>query len=355
MLLFWHTVGNRFLTLLSNMCTNLNLTDMETCYKVFKADILRRIPLRSNRFGLEPELAAKVAHLRCRIFEIPIAYHGRAYAEGKKIGWKDALTAIWTILRFAFSDEVYAQDQHGSQILARLARAPRFNSWMADTIRPFCGNRILEIGSGTGNLTRHLVPRERYVATDVNPLYLSALENLTADRPYLSAHYTDVTQPASYPNVEGGFDTVVCLNVIEHVDDDRRSLENIRSVLSADGRAIVLVPSGPWNLGSLDEVLGHVRRYTEESLRRLAAEAGFEVAALIPFNRVSSLPWFLSGRILRRRSFSLLQIKAVNWLTPLLRRIDRLLPLPPLSLIAVLAPRQTASATAVARADHHQV
>lgn len=176
------------------------------------------------------------------------------------------------------------------------------------------------------------------------PTYLSTLENLTADRPYLSAQYTDVTELASFPRLEGGFDTVVCLNVIEHVDDDRQALENIRAVLAEDGRAIVLVPSGPWNFGSLDRVLGHKRRYTVESLQRLAAGAGFEVKALLSFNRVSSLPWFLNGRILRRRHFGLFQIKMVDWLTPLFRLLDRVLPLPPLSLIAVLEPRKGSAA-----------
>ncbi|HET6923102.1 MAG TPA: glycosyltransferase, partial [Anaeromyxobacteraceae bacterium] len=344
-LLFRHEIGNKALTFLTNLVTNLNLTDMETCYKAVRTDLLRSIPIVSNDFRLEPELCIKLAKREARIFEIPISYSGRTYQEGKKIGWTDGFRALWAILRFALSDEVYARDEHGSQMLGRLARAPRFNRWMADIIRPFCGTRILEIGSGTGNLTRQLVPRERYVASDVNPLYLSTLENLTADRPYLSAQYTDVTQLASFPRLEGGFDTVVCLNVIEHVDDDRGSLENIRAVLSDDGRAIVLVPSGPWNLGSLDEVLGHKRRYTAESLRRVAAEAGFEVKHLLRFNRVSSLPWFLNGRLLGRRHFGLLQIKMVNWLTPLFRVLDRLLPLPPLSLIAVLEPRKGSPAT----------
>lgn len=99
-LLFWHAVGNHFLTLVSNMFTGLNLTDMETCYKVFTADVIKRIRLVSNRFGIEPEVTAKVARLGCRVYEVPIAYHGRTYAEGKKIGWRDGVTAIWTILRF---------------------------------------------------------------------------------------------------------------------------------------------------------------------------------------------------------------------------------------------------------------
>ena len=99
-LFFWHYVGNKLLTLLSNMFTDLNLTDMETCYKVFTRQVLDRLRLVSDRFGFEPEFTAKVAHLGCRIYEVPISYHGRTYAEGKKIGWRDGLEAVWSILRF---------------------------------------------------------------------------------------------------------------------------------------------------------------------------------------------------------------------------------------------------------------
>ena len=102
--LFWHYVGNRVLTLFSNMFTNLNLTDMEVCYKAFKAEIIKKIRLRSNRFGFEPEVTAKVARLRCRIYETPISYAGRDYSEGKKIGWKDAINAFYSIIRFHFFD-----------------------------------------------------------------------------------------------------------------------------------------------------------------------------------------------------------------------------------------------------------
>jgi len=99
-LFFWHYLGNRFLTTLSNMLTDLNLSDMETCYKVFRREVLDGVELRSNRFGIEPELTAKVARRGARIFEVPISYRGRTYAEGKKIGWKDGVAAIWSILRY---------------------------------------------------------------------------------------------------------------------------------------------------------------------------------------------------------------------------------------------------------------
>jgi len=103
-LFFWHYVGNRFLTTLSNMFTNLNLSDMETCYKVFRADLLKKLRLRSNRFGFEPEFTVKVARLGCRIYEVPVSYHGRGYESGKKITWKDGVSAIGCIVWFRFFD-----------------------------------------------------------------------------------------------------------------------------------------------------------------------------------------------------------------------------------------------------------
>ena len=97
---FWHMVGNKFLTLLSNMFTGINLTDMETCYKVFRRDVLQKIVIEENRFGFEPEITAKVAKLNCVIYEVGISYYGRTYAEGKKIGWRDGFRALWAILKY---------------------------------------------------------------------------------------------------------------------------------------------------------------------------------------------------------------------------------------------------------------
>ncbi|MCU0579166.1 MAG: glycosyltransferase family 2 protein, partial [Desulfobacterota bacterium] len=100
-LYFWHYLGNRFLTLLSNMFTNLNLTDMETCYKVFRGEVLRSLRLEEKRFGFEPEITAKIARTECRIYEVGISYTGRTYAEGKKINWKDGVRALWCIVKYS--------------------------------------------------------------------------------------------------------------------------------------------------------------------------------------------------------------------------------------------------------------
>lgn len=99
-LLFWHSIGNRVLTLMSNMFTDLNLTDMETCYKMIRRELLQSLPLSANRFGIEPELTARLAQAGARIYELPISYHGRSYAEGKKIGWKDGVSALWAIFKY---------------------------------------------------------------------------------------------------------------------------------------------------------------------------------------------------------------------------------------------------------------
>jgi len=108
-LYFWHSIGNRFLTLLSNMLTDLNLTDMETCYKMVRAPLMKSLVLTSDRFGFEPEVTARLAQAKARIWEVPISYAGRTYAEGKKIGWRDGLAAIWHILRFNLSRSLPAK------------------------------------------------------------------------------------------------------------------------------------------------------------------------------------------------------------------------------------------------------
>lgn len=101
-LLFWHSLGNKFLTFLSNMITDLNLSDMETCYKMFKADILKEIRIEQNRFGFEPEFTVKIAKKRYRIYEVGISYSGRDYSEGKKIGWKDGVAVLWYLIKYQF-------------------------------------------------------------------------------------------------------------------------------------------------------------------------------------------------------------------------------------------------------------
>jgi glycosyltransferase involved in cell wall biosynthesis len=334
-LFFRHAMGNKLLTFLCDLVCDLNLTDMETCYKMVRAKLLKSIPLESSTFDLEPELAIKLAKRGSRIFEVPISYSGRTYGEGKKITWRDGVRALWAILHYAASDRIYNEDESGGEILERLNRAPRFTRWMADVIRPYIGDRVLEVGAGTGNMSVHLMPRSIYWATDVNSHYLDYLITLRGTRPYMHVAYTDAMDGATFPTGQG-FDTVVSLNVVEHVQDDLGALRNVWNALSEGGRAIILVPCGPKLYGTLDEVLGHVRRYTREQLVSVAKQAGFRVEQVLKFNRTGVVAWWLNGQILHRRTFGLGQIRMLNLLTPIFRLVDSWLPLPPLSIIAIL-------------------
>src|SRR5215218_157778 len=174
---FWHSMINKFLTIVSNMFCNLNVTDMETCYKVFRTDLLKSIPVRSNRFGFEPEITMKASKRKLRIYEVPISYHGRTYEEGKKIGWKDGLKALGVILKFWLIDDLYAAP-YGRGVLNNLTGTPQYLSWLAKTLRPYVGDTVLEIGAGIGNITGRLMSRRLlYVAAEKDPLHLHALRN----------------------------------------------------------------------------------------------------------------------------------------------------------------------------------
>ncbi|MEO8594965.1 MAG: bifunctional glycosyltransferase/class I SAM-dependent methyltransferase [Candidatus Solibacter sp.] len=331
---YWHSLANHLLTTACNMAADINLTDMETCYKAFRLSLARSIPLRSNRFGIEPELTIKFAKRLASIYEVPISYYGRTYDEGKKIGAKDAVSALWVILRCALTRDIYLDG--GARILDSLAGTRRFNRWMADTVRPYLGPTVLELGSGIGNMTQHLRRRRRsYVASDIDEEHLARLRVRFHGRPNLEIRKCDLCDPEDFAPLAGRFDSVVCLNVVEHVEHDLTALRNIFSALKPGGSAVILVPQDQKAFGTLDEVLGHYRRYSEAQLKSLMQQAGFEIETMLHFNRVTRPGWRFNGQILKRRTFSRFQLRIFDSLVPLWRRIDRFFPWPAVSVIAV--------------------
>jgi SAM-dependent methyltransferase len=331
---FWHTLVNRVLTTFTNIAADLMLTDMASCYKAFRTSLAQSIPLREDRFGFDAELPIKFAQRKARIFEVPIHYRPRGYEQGKKILPRDAVSLSWTILRTGLTHDVYID--RGASMLRAMEDARRFNRWMADTVLPFMGDHVLEIGGGIGNLTRLLSSDEReYIVTDVDPEYLMQLDRLIRYRRSVRTAVCDLAKPEDFQLFRGRMDTVVCLNVLEHIEDDATGLRNIYSALVPGGRAVVLVPQGASAFGTFDEVLGHFRRYSSQELAQKMTEAGFRVDAILEFNRATYPGWLLNGKILRRRTLSRFQLAILDHLVPLLRRTDRFLPWPPTSLIAV--------------------
>src|SRR5487761_1409724 len=198
----WHSMINKGRTPVSNMFSNLNVTDMETCYKVFRTDLLKSIPIRSNRFGFEPEITMKSAKRQFRIYEVPISYHGRTYEEGKKIGWKDGVKALGVILHFWLIDDLYLQP-YGRGFLNNLTGTPKYLNWLTRVLRPYLGVTVLEIGAGIGNLSGRLMGRRfHYVAAEKDPLYLHALRNRFLRTPNVSVERLDPANPADYEDLE---------------------------------------------------------------------------------------------------------------------------------------------------------
>lgn len=333
-LYFWHSLANMLLTTLCNIVADLNLTDMETGYKAFRLSLLKSIPVHSEGFGIEPELTIKMAQRGIAMYEIPISYHGRTYAEGKKVRLKDAFEAAWILLYYGLQRDIY-QDE-GARILDALAQTPRFNKWMADTIIGYVGRRVLEIGAGIGNLSQHLSRRSQsYVASDIDEEHLARLHVRFQHRPKVKIMRCDLGCRGDFEDLRGSFDTVVCLNVLEHVLDDATGLANIASALVPGGTAIILVPQDQSIYGSLDKVLGHYRRYSEKDLRSKMEAAGLNVEAVLRFNRITRPGWYINGRILKRRSFGRVQLWIFDRFVWLWKRIEGILPWPSVSIIAI--------------------
>ena len=330
-----HTTINKMLTSVSNWLTDLNLTDLETCYKAVKTDLLKSIPLRSNDFRFEVEITFKLAKRRARVFEAPIRYLPRTREEGKKIKARDGVLAIMAMLRYWFIDDLYADDEYGSSILSGLKHARRLNFWIGNTLRPFIGDRILEVGAGIATLTNQFIPREFYVAADFNPHCLRYLQSFSFGKPYLHVLHINPSDSEHFDGLQEKFDTALVVNVLDRVCDDQVVLKNVWSTLQPGGRAIVFVPQNPKLFGELDKALGRRERYTRAQLEESLTAAGFQVEKILDFNRFSVPGWWLNARLFRKERISRLQLKLVDIAMPLLSRTDKFFPWRGLSLIGI--------------------
>src|SRR5260221_6154598 len=315
------------------MLNDTNWTDMETCYKAFRADALRAIPLVSDRFGIEPEITAKIARNRLRMFEIPITYNGRKYEEGKKITWRDGAAALWFIFKYRFSSN-YADS--GKVTLDALENAPRFNQWMYESVRPWLGERVAELGVGRGDLSRFIRRHENVLLTDYRLDYLDELRARWSEQPGVRFSQLDMTRAGDYEQLRFfAPESVVFLNVLEHIEDDRAVLRRLMDTVPAGCRVIVLVPFGMRLYSEFDGLLGHFRRYERGELEGKFRDAGFAVEKQFFFNKAGVLAWFLSNTLGGQRVLKPWQLRIYNALTPLFRLLDRVLPIAGLSTIVI--------------------
>lgn len=294
---YWHAWGNKFITTVVNMAANLELTDVETCYKALRRDVLDELTLESERFGIEVELTIKLARMRCRVYEVPIRYHGRGYDQGKKITWRDGVEAMWLTARFGLAPDEVTGPAPGDSI--RMLRGMRAHDrGLAAAVRPWLGRCIVEVRAGQGNLTAMLVGGEQLVATDPRPGVVARLRERFRGYDNVDALVWDGRGPLPWAPAPGGdpVDTVLAVNVLGMAEDPAALVAGMsRALGERGGRVVIVAPAWPGIQGPLDEQVGHRQRFTPDALRALAEGAGLRVAHEGWFNLLG-LPGWALGR-----------------------------------------------------------
>ncbi len=217
-----------------------------------------------------------------------------------------------------------------------------YNQWIFKNIEPYLGKNNLEIGCGIGNISQFLVKRGSLVAIDVSPKYIEEVKEKFKDCPDFFAYQWDAS--SSLPDFlkEGSFDTIICLNVLEHIEDDLKALKNMNRLLKINGHLCLLVPAGRFAYGSLDKEMGHFRRYSKKGLEKKLKQAGFEVVKSFHMNVLGLIGWIFYGRVLHRKQLPSSEIHLIDRLVPVLAGLERILP-PPFGLSLIVTGRKVES------------
>ncbi|MFN8499389.1 MAG: class I SAM-dependent methyltransferase [Anaerolineae bacterium] len=213
----------------------------------------------------------------------------------------------------------------GGKTLELMAELETFNRWMFDSLAPYIGQRVLEAGAGIGNFTHLLTDRELVVALELEPERVADLRERFAAYPNVRAEVGDLSDPSLLQLAEWDFDTILCLNVLEHIENDEAALKYMRGVLAPQGRLLLLVPAHPWLYSSLDENLGHFRRYAEADLRTKLEDAGYEIERCFYINLAGIAGWALNGRVLKRHELPSGQLQLYERMAPLFRKVEQAL------------------------------
>lgn len=309
---FYHYLGNSVLNMIANITLNTNLTDLMTCYKAFKTQVVKSLVLRANRFGIEPEITAEIFKRGCKVYEVPISYNGRSYDEGKKITWKDFFRCVYWLFR-----SVLRGVDVGKHTLLRMTLMPNNNIWTYSKIEPFLGNKILELGSGIGTFSKFLVGKTRKVMlTDINPDYIERLKTRFISNPQVSVIKADALKIDEAVG-DAKFDTIVAINILEHVEDDTQTIRKLKKIFLGGGRLLLIVPAHNCLYGVFDKNLSHYRRYEKAGLKQLLENEGFCIEKLEFMNSLSAIGWFFTFKLLKRKRMPLSSAVIGDRLIPL--------------------------------------
>ena len=313
-LYYTHRVANRLLNLMVNVAFNRYLSDVYTGYKAFTREALDGLRLTARTFTVEMELTSHFLRKGLVIYEVPISYRARTYAEGKKIHFKDGFLATGAVLRYRLrpAPPRSGPAAHGAPDapgpawgveggptvhtlgLEDLAAAGRYRRYLRDLLAPWLGDAVLEVGAGLGNFSAELLGRGRLVLADPDPVCVRALDQRFGHRPEVEV------LPAGDPlrlKVEPPVDTVVAVNLLERCEDDVAALRALAAAAVPGGRVLLLVPGYPRLAGAFDRALGHRRRYTPATLRAAVEAAGLRCELARPVNLLGGLAWWAAVRV----------------------------------------------------------
>ena len=328
--LLTHYLGNKIINLFTNLLYNTILTDSYTGYKAFRTEIIKGMNLRSNSFGFEAEFTANILKRRLRLYEVPISYAGREYAEGKKITWRDGFIALYWLIRGKFQGF-----DAGTEELFALTKGSKYNRYIFRRIEPWLGTKILEVGAGIGNITHYLIPKRQVIATELSDKYIKILKRRFKKCPNLTIEKYDLNENPGTEWKERKIDTIVGINVMEHIKNDGTAIQNLSSLLAPGGRLILLVPAHPTLYSTLDKSLHRFRRYSKKGITPKVERANLKILKSLYINAPGAVGWFVNGRLFRRRRYPINQLRIFNLLTPLLKLEALLHPPFGLSLVIV--------------------
>ncbi|NRA47258.1 MAG: glycosyltransferase [Oligoflexales bacterium] len=327
-LYFWNSFANSILNLFCNILNNLRLGDFCSGYKAFRGDLIRNIKLTSNRFGIEAEIVSRLAQAQARIYEIPIEYNGRKYSEGKKIRALDGLLFFWHIVRYSVIDREpfkpgLFQTLTALEKVSNHIYLPLLNKAMEQAINKNNNLKILEVGSGIGSLTKELVKHGDVVATDISDSYVSILKTKFSKYTGFEAIQWDASLKPNFMSEK--FDMIVSFNVLEHIQDDNKTMKIWADMLKPNGALIVLVPYSPQLFCPIDEAVGHFRRYTKKSLSNLFNQSGVSIRKVFFGNSIGTIGWIISGVIMQKSRLSTGQLKLYSLMKPFIKPVEKVL------------------------------
>jgi SAM-dependent methyltransferase len=297
------------------------LTDMMTGFKFFKVEVVRHMRLYADGFGIEAEITAEVFKNRWRVYEVPISYSGRTNSEGKKIRSSDFFRVVYWL----FKAKLRSTDLRTDTLL-RVKLMNNYTRWIYEKINPYLGKKILEIGSGIGTISRYLISKDRTVfLSDINDDYLRSLKNTFISSPFVQIIRSDIT---SELQGIGKVDSVICVNVLEHIERDAEALSHMGNVLAENGVLLLLVPAHKILFSDFDKSIGHFRRYSSQDLEKKVESAGFKIEKKEYINFLGAIGWFTRYKMFRSRRMPSTQLKILDTIIPFLAFIERYIKFP---------------------------